>query len=72
MEPQVALEQSGSTRAARVRRACRTFPKEPALPAAGRSSRLGSWIHRVPSLPDGVPPPPWSLPLPLSPRLISS
>lgn len=28
MEPQVALEQSGSTRAARVRRTRRAFPKE--------------------------------------------
>lgn len=33
MNSQVALEQSGSARAARVRRACRAFPTEPGLSA---------------------------------------
>lgn len=41
MDPQVALEQSGSTLAARVRSACRAFPKEPGLSARTESLRLG-------------------------------
>lgn len=40
MDPQVALEQSGSTRTVRVRRACRTFPTESGLSVSGGSSRL--------------------------------
>lgn len=43
MDPQVPLEQSGANPAARVRGACRAFPKEPRL-----SVRTGSlWLGLV-------------------------
>ena len=59
MEPQVALEQSGSTRAARVRGACRAFPTESGLSAPGREFLTDAAARPARSLPGGVRPPPW-------------
>lgn len=69
MEPQVALEQSGSTRAARVLGACRAFPTESGLSAPGREFLNDAAARAVRSLPGGMRPPPWGYPLPLCPRL---
>lgn len=68
MEPQVALEQSGSTSAARVRGACRASPKESGLSALGSPSLADPAVRPVRSLPGGVRPHPWGLPPPTLPE----
>lgn len=60
MDLQVALEQSGSTGVARVRSACRAFPKEPGLSPGAGTSCLGPAVRLVRPLPGRVPPPPWA------------
>ena len=68
MEPQVALDQSGSTSAARVRGACRAFPTESGLSALGTESLADPAVRPVRSLPGRVRPPPWGLRPPTLPE----
>lgn len=69
MDLQVALEQSGSTGVARVRRACRAFPKEPGLSPGAGTSWLGPAVRLVRPPLGRVPPPPRAYVTPLTQQL---
>lgn len=72
MEPQVALEQSGSTRAARVRTDCRAFPQGAGVICPERELTAGPCSAPGPFPAGGVPSLPGGFNLPLCPRLLGT